>query len=443
MAIALTLGIAASLWFASPNVFDSTGTENIAWGYGGGGGGFIYVPPPPPGTTVLTGLVDETGVFLEEVVAASADGLTQVSVPEGATGQTADGEPLTEIAIVEMETPPAAPADGNIIGLVYEFGPEGATFDQPITLTFTYDPAQLPEGVAEEDLVLAVWDDAAGRWIELPSVVDVAAKTVSAQLDHFSSFTIAYIPAPAAFTVGGLVVMPLTIEEGGMVSITVTVGNTGDLEGTYSVELTVNEQVVETAEVTLSGGESQDVPFTVTSAIAGRHTVRVAGQSGSFTVKPKEEPVEPEPEPPTPEPPTPEPPAPVARAEIVTSNLSIAPVQIQVGEMVVVSVLVMNLGDAEGTYDVTLMLGGEEVGIRTVTLATGATRTVTFQVVPDKAGTFDVEIDSLSKRLTVKEIPPPPEPGVNPLLIGGIIAVCAVVTAVVVVLMIRRRRESF
>ena len=102
--------------------------------------------------------------------------------------------------------------------------------------------------------------------------------------------------------------------------------------------------------------------------------------------------------------------------------------------------LVINRGNAEGTYEVTLTLAGSVVDSKTVTLATGATRTVTFQLAPDTAGTFAVEIDSLSKSLTVTAIPVLPEPGVNPLLIGGIIAVCAVITAVVVVLMLRRRR---
>jgi hypothetical protein len=36
---------------------------------------------------------------------------------------------------------------------------EGSTIDPPITLTITYDPALIPEGVAEEKLVIAIWKD--------------------------------------------------------------------------------------------------------------------------------------------------------------------------------------------------------------------------------------------------------------------------------------------
>ena len=50
---------------------------------------------------------------------------------------------------------PPPPKDTSIIGLAYNFGPDRATFDPPITLTRSYDPNDIPESVAEEDLVLA------------------------------------------------------------------------------------------------------------------------------------------------------------------------------------------------------------------------------------------------------------------------------------------------
>ena len=446
MATVLTLGIAVSLWFASPNFLDSPGTGSIAWGYGygygyGGGGGIPSTPALPPGTTSLTGRVDEEGVFLQDVAAVSVDGLVQVWVPEGTTGRTANGYRLSQITIVEMETPPQAPVGGNIIGLAYELGPDGAIFDslvgQPVTVTFTFDPTQLPEGVDASELKLAVWNSVSGKWVELPTVVDTDANTVTAQINGFSIYAVAYLPDPATFAVSRLLVTPSTVEGGGVVRITATVSNSGDLEGTYSVELKVDGQVVETQEVTLGGGESTEVSFTTTSFVIGRHTVSVSGRSGSFTVAAKEEPVD------TTEPDEPEIEAPVERPDIVASNLNIAPVQVQVGETVVVSVLVINRGDVEGTHEVEVRLAGSVVDSKTVTLAAGATRTVTFQLEPDTAGTFDVEIDSLSKSLRVREILVPEEEGVNPLLIGGIIAVCAVITAVVVVFMIRRRREGF
>jgi len=33
----------------------------------------------------------------------------------------------------------------------YDLGPDGATFDPPITLMIMYDPDEIPEGYNEED----------------------------------------------------------------------------------------------------------------------------------------------------------------------------------------------------------------------------------------------------------------------------------------------------
>ncbi|MCL0046603.1 hypothetical protein M1N18_01320, partial [Dehalococcoidales bacterium] len=139
-------------------------------------------PPPvvvPPGVTDVTGFITPDGVFTETVTAKSEDGLVQLRIDEGTIGLI-DGEPLPEISILEMEVPPDPPVDSAVIGLVYDFGPDGATFEPPVTLTFTYDPALIPEGVAEENLVIAMWD--AGEWVNLVSVVDPVANTITAKV---------------------------------------------------------------------------------------------------------------------------------------------------------------------------------------------------------------------------------------------------------------------
>ena len=155
-------------------------------------------PAPTSGVTDLSGKVGGRGVFLTDVTVQSDDGNVSLSIDEGIHGVTEEGIPLTEISVLEMAAPPAPPADTNVIGLVYDFGPEGATFDQPIIITLTYDPAQIPEGVAEEDLVIAWWDKEAGEWVELLSVVNPVTNTITAEISHFTPFTIlAAVPAPA------------------------------------------------------------------------------------------------------------------------------------------------------------------------------------------------------------------------------------------------------
>jgi len=154
------------------------------------------VPPPEPGVTDVSDVVDEDGVFIEEVTAESEDGNVSLTIGEGTTGLTAEGEPLSEISIVEMEEAdvPPPPEEGHVIGLAYDFGPDDATFDEPITISFTYDPDDLPEGVSEEDLVIAVWDEDAGEWVELPSVVDTENNIITATVDHFTTFAVVVLP---------------------------------------------------------------------------------------------------------------------------------------------------------------------------------------------------------------------------------------------------------
>ncbi|MCL0097425.1 serine/threonine protein kinase, partial [Dehalococcoidia bacterium] len=154
-------------------------------------------PPPSPGVTDITDVITPDGVFIDDVIAESFDGLVHLTIDQGTIGLI-NGKPLAEIVMVEMQAPPPPPEDTEIIGLVYDAGPDGATFNPPTTLTFTYDPALIPEGVAEENLVIALLDIDAGEWVELVSIVDPVANIITTQVSHFTAFTIlAPLPMPA------------------------------------------------------------------------------------------------------------------------------------------------------------------------------------------------------------------------------------------------------
>ena len=157
-------------------------------------------PSRPAGVTDISDIIDEEGVFTEPLTAESEDAKVELAVDEGTTGLTKQDLPLSELSIIEMAEPPAPPADTDVIGLTYDLGPDGATFDPPITITFTYDEADIPEGVDEEDLVIAFWDEETDEWVVLEDVtVDPVANTISASASHFTAFTVLAIipPAPA------------------------------------------------------------------------------------------------------------------------------------------------------------------------------------------------------------------------------------------------------
>ena len=154
-------------------------------------GGIAPSPPaPPPGTTDVRGEVSAAGVFLTSVVATSDDELCTLTIPEDTVGLTEELEPLVEITMVIMDEPPRPPKKAEIVGLAYDFGPDGATFEPAITLTWSYAPADIPEGVPEEDLVIAYYDEAAAEWIELDCVVDTENDTITASVEHFTTFAI-------------------------------------------------------------------------------------------------------------------------------------------------------------------------------------------------------------------------------------------------------------
>lgn len=129
------------------------------------------------------------GVILETIRAAPVVGNLTITIPVGTVALDKDGAPLSIVTSdVDVSLPPP-PERANIIGLAYNFGPAGATFSPAITLEYTYDPAEIPEGVAEEDLVLAYYDEAAGEWVELPSTVDPLTNTITASVSHFTTFS--------------------------------------------------------------------------------------------------------------------------------------------------------------------------------------------------------------------------------------------------------------
>jgi hypothetical protein len=180
-------------------------TVTISSGGGNGGGGgstaktptpsstsaLVPVTTPEPGRTVLGGAIDSSGKLNTTITASSSDKEASVTIEAGVTGLKADGTPLTEITISPVPgSTQDAPGKFSFAGQVYEFGPEGATFDKQVTITFKYDPARLPDGFNESGLVISWYDAVNHQWVNLVTTVDPVEKTVSAQVNHFSIFAL-------------------------------------------------------------------------------------------------------------------------------------------------------------------------------------------------------------------------------------------------------------
>jgi len=84
-------------------------------------------------------------------------------------------------------------------------------------------------------------------------------------------------PTPAKFEVSNLTFDPSEIKAGESVKISFAVKNVGGLEGTYIAMLKIDGKIEETEEVTLSGGATQIVSFTVTKDTPERYLIEANG----------------------------------------------------------------------------------------------------------------------------------------------------------------------
>jgi PKD repeat protein len=278
----------------------------------------------------------------------------------------------------------------------------------PMKVELHYTDAEAA-GKDETKFGIFWWDGAA--WVRVRNTwVDPATNTVYALLDRDeaggSQLTIGKVQAAAAYTYSGLTVTPSSVNVGSPVTVSVTVKNTGDLEGTTTVDLLVNSVKEQGKTVTLAGGASQTVTFTVTKTVAGSYTVKVGSLTGSFTVV-----------------------KPLTPAAFTFSGLVVSPADVAPGAEVTVSVSVKNTGEQSGTYSAELKLDGATKETKTGTLAGGASSTVTFKVSSQAEGTHTVQVGTLtgSFKVTKPVTPPPPAPDYTWWIVGGVVVVLAVV----------------
>jgi len=135
-------------------------------------------------------------------------------------------------------------------------------------------------------------------------------------------------------------------------------------------------------------------------------------------------------------------------AAFAANKLSISPSEVDIGEPVTITMLIINAGDGAGSYTVTIKINGLVEATEDVILNVGASKEVTFSTTKDAAGTYSVEVDGLRDSFTVKKKPAPApvtqtpavsspvKPPINWPLIGGIIAA---VVGLLVFFLVRRR----
>ncbi len=109
-----------------------------------------------------------------------------IEVPQGAVPLNPDGTSgsLTFSVALAPEQPVSLPDEMALSGPLYQFEPEGVVFAVPVRITLP-----IPDGTDPERVMgLVTYDDQGDAWVTIPGVVDAAARTVSAEVTHFSPY---------------------------------------------------------------------------------------------------------------------------------------------------------------------------------------------------------------------------------------------------------------
>jgi len=255
-------------------------------GGGGGGGG---APPEPKVKmdildTLTSASMTEEGMLKEALEVTSGDGTVSLCFPEGTQMLDSEGNPLKEITVDPVSDLPEPPAKAHIIGVACDFEPDGAIFEPPIELIVTYDPEALPEGVNEEDLVIALYDAESGEWVLLPSRVDPDTHTITASISHFTVFGVIG-REEAAFDFANLSISPNMVDSEENVTMTIDITNVGGLGGSCTIMLLIDGAEEATQKLTLAPGASDTVTFVVTREDSGTYSVEIDRLTGEFTVR--------------------------------------------------------------------------------------------------------------------------------------------------------------
>jgi len=271
---------------SAPGTVLITVTRPAGGGGGGGGGG---APPKPKVKmdildTLTSASMTEEGMLKEALEITSGDGTVSLCFPEGTQMLDSEGNPLKEIKVDPISDLPEPPTKAHIIGVACDFEPDGAIFEPPIELIVTYDPEALPEGVNEEDLVIALYDAESGEWVLLPSQVDPDTHTITASISHFTVFGVIG-REEAAFDFANLSISPNMVDSEESVTMTIDVANVGGLGGSCAITLLIDGAEEATQKLTLAPGASDTVTFTVAREDAGTYSVEMDGLTGEFTVK--------------------------------------------------------------------------------------------------------------------------------------------------------------
>ncbi|MDS0221608.1 cell surface glycoprotein [Haloarcula sp. S1AR25-5A] len=180
------------------------------------------------------------------------------------------------------------------------------------------------------------------------------------------------VKEPATFDTGSIELNRTAARAGDALEVTATVVNNGDQEGESQVRLQANDEIVNTTNVTLSGGEQTEVTFVHVFESGGEYDMSVNGNAGGTVMVTQP-----------------------ATFEVESAQLSSA--SVDEGDSTDVTATIANVGTENGTYQAELLADGQVVKERTVgPIAGGQTETVTFSISFDDAGDRSLTVGNVT-----------------------------------------------
>ncbi|MFD1515722.1 PKD domain-containing protein [Halomarina rubra] len=235
------------------------------------------------------------------------------------------------------------------------------------------------KSIKTKESVTTLTPSQAGEWSLTLTTVDAAGNEDTSAAAVFTVLT----PASLETTYTVSETELLTNES---MTVTATVENTGDVEGSATVAIAVDGTTQDSQAVTLGGGQSKTVAFTL-NLTRGKHTVTVNDLGGTTVTAYKP-------------------------ATLETTYL-VAETTVLTDEALVVETTIENTGDIDGTMTVPLVIDGEIIDTKTVAVAGGTSETVTFEHTITEAGEYAVTVgEQLTTTVTV-ERPNPDAPQIT------------------------------
>ena len=114
----------------------------------------------------------------------SLDSDVSVDIPAGALKGIID----LIVDIQRIANPPVAPSGFTMLGSAFEFivdGSKSYSFDKPVTLSFTLEPAALISGGNPS---VYYYDEVSGKWVELGG--SVTGDKITVTVDHFTKYAV-------------------------------------------------------------------------------------------------------------------------------------------------------------------------------------------------------------------------------------------------------------